>query len=240
MITPTQTGWCQLDPRTKLVALLVVNVLAFGRGSLLAPAMAYVFVCILLTNAMRWQTWIGYVVIIPLCGFLGIAAPSIWGHWAVVLIGMVCYWTWRFGISIGMAYYVVRTTKVSAFIAALRSWRVPQVVIVPVTVMLRFIPTVLRELHAIVDAMRLRGVIGSGWQMVVHPIQTAEYVVVPLLATTTRISDDLTASGMLRGLGRPGERTSVTPVGMGLSDVIALCGVVGLALLHMLNIPLVF
>lgn len=233
-----KAGWFPLDPRTKLIALLVVNYLAFGRGSLLAPMLAFVWASFLLTNAMTLSVWIRYVLSVPAMAILALWVPGVIDHPIILIIGVIAYWFARFTISIGMAYYVVKTTKVSEFIAALRSWRIPQVLVVPIAVMLRFIPTVIHELQAIVDAMRLRGVVGNGWQMATHPIQTAEYVVVPLLATTTRISDDLTASSMLRGLGRNGVRTCVTPIGFTYRDGICLVVVMGLLVIHFLNIPL--
>lgn len=220
MIEQRQARWLSLDPRTKLLALLVVNVLAYGRGSLWIPGMAFVLVAVLLASVVTLRGWLQFVIGVPLIVAFGIYGPALIQHPLVLLAGMIGYWVGRFAISIAMAYYVIKTTKVSEFVAAMRALKIPQVIVVPMTVMLRFIPTAFHELRAIVDAMRLRGVAGSGWSMIAHPIRTAEFIVVPLLATTTRISDDLAASGMLRGLARDGVRTSVVPVAFRLTDAL--------------------
>ena len=218
LFDPQEERRVLLDPRTKLLALLVVNIVAYGRGSLLVPALAFVLVAALLATVCTPSGWLKFVILVPGAVLLGIYGPVYIPNVAVLLLGMIGYWTGRFALSIGMAYYVIKTTKVSEFVAALRAMKVPQVIVVPMTVMLRFIPTVFHELRAIVDAMRLRGVAGTGWSMAAHPLRTAEYIVVPLLATTTRISDDLAASGMLRGLARTGARTCVVPIQFRVMD----------------------
>lgn len=226
MIEHTQARWLHLDPRTKLLALLIVNILAYGRGSLLAPFLAFLLVVIMLASVASLKGWLQFTIGVPLIVALGLYGPIYLQNAFVLFLGIAGYWIGRFALSIGMAYYVIKTTKVSEFVAAMRALKVPQVIVIPLTVMLRFIPTVFHELKAIVDAMRLRGVAGSGWSMVMHPLRTAEFIVVPLLATTTRISDDLAASGMLRGLARTGARTSVVPVGMRGADAVMLCSLV--------------
>lgn len=222
MIHQSKTEWLLLDPRSKLLALLVVNILAYGRGSLLAPGLAFMLVAVLLATVMPLRSWLQFLIGVPCIVAFGILAPSYFQNHIVLFVGMIGYWIGRFAVSVAMAYYVIKTTKVSEFIAAMRALKIPQIVVLPMTVMLRFIPTVFHELKAIVDAMRLRGVAGNGWSMMTHPLRTAEFIVVPLLATTTRISDDLTASGMLRGLARTGERTSVVPIAFRITDAIVL------------------
>lgn len=235
MINQQEAKWISLDPRTKLLALLVVNILAYGRGSLLAPGLAFVLVAVLLATVMTWPNWLKFVVGVPAIVAFGIYAPIYVQNHVVLFFGMIGYWTGRFAVSIAMAYYVIKTTKVSEFVAAMRALKIPQVIVVPMTVMLRFIPTVFHELKAIVDAMRLRGVAGSGWSMMVHPLRTAEFIVVPLLATTTRISDDLAASGMLRGLARTGAGTSVVPIAFRPADALVVGALIALVVISVLN-----
>lgn len=230
--------WIILDPRTKLLALLIVNVLAYGRNGVLLPVLAYALVSLLLATTLPVTGWLKYALFVPGAYLVSLYGPAYVQHPLMLIVGMMAYWFARFAISIGMAYYVIRTTKVSEFIAAMRALKVPQLIVVPLTVMLRFFPTVLHELKAIIDAMRLRGVAGSGWSMAMHPIRTAEYIVVPLLATTTRISDDLAASGMLRGLAREGERTCIVPVRFRLADGVMLVVLIALSVMHYTGITL--
>ena len=51
-------------------------------------------------------------------------------------------------------------------------------------------------------------------------MRTVEYLLVPLLSQTARISDDLAASGIVRGLGRRGHHTCVTRIGFHWIDAL--------------------
>ena len=57
-----------------------------------------------------------------------------------------------------MGYFVVTTTTVSEFVAAMERLHLPQQITIPMSVMFRFFPTVAEEWSAIGDAMRMRGV----------------------------------------------------------------------------------
>ena len=65
----------------------------------------------------------------------------------------------------------------------------PQVVYVPVMVVVRFFPMAVRELRAIVQAMTLRGLNPGARSAVRHPMRTAEYVV--CLLYTSDAADDV-------------------------------------------------
>lgn len=120
-----------------------------------------------------------------------------------------------------MAGYVLVTIRPAALVAALRQLRVPSTLVIPVVVMLRFIPVVLAEARAVTDAMRLRGLEPGGRGLVRRPLATLEMVIVPLLASVSRIADDLTASGLVRGLGSPARPTSRIRLSFGAADGVA-------------------
>ena len=57
-----------------------------------------------------------------------------------------------------MGYYLVSTTTVSEFVAAMERMHIPQKIVIPVSVVFRFFPTVKEEYAAIRDAMKMRGI----------------------------------------------------------------------------------
>ena len=123
-------------------------------------------------------------------------------------------------VVIGIGTWVVVSTRPSELTAAMLRLRFPRAVVVPAVVMLRFIPTVFQEIKAITEAQRLRGVFPGAWGTLTHPLRTVEYLLVPLLSQTARISDDLAASGIVRGLGRRGHHTCVTRIGFHWIDAL--------------------
>lgn len=71
---------------------------------------------------------------------------------AVAVVGILL----RFTPSVVMGYFVVTTTTVSEFVAAMERLHLPQQITIPMSVMFRFFPTVAEEWSAIGDAMRMR------------------------------------------------------------------------------------
>jgi energy-coupling factor transport system permease protein len=68
----------------------------------------------------------------------------------------------RFMPGLMMGYFLVSTTTVSDFMSAMRKMHVTEKLVIPLSVMFRFFPTVREEYGAIGDAMRMRGVSLAG------------------------------------------------------------------------------
>ncbi|RBP99765.1 energy-coupling factor transporter transmembrane component T [Bifidobacterium xylocopae] len=128
-----------------------------------------------------------------------------------------------------VAALVFSTTRVSELVHGLRSLHLPQWVIVPLSVLFRFFPTVRHDYRQIRDAMRFRGIAVSGIALVLHPMRTLEFIYVPLLNNASMVASDLTASALTRGLAAPGRKTSLARVTWSLTDPLAL--LLGLALM---------
>ena len=75
-----------------------------------------------------------------------------------MIVLVVCAIMARFVPSIAIGYFVLTTTTVSELVAALERMHAPQSLVIPISVMFRFIPTVAEESAAIGDAMKMRGV----------------------------------------------------------------------------------
>ncbi|QPK80904.1 energy-coupling factor transporter transmembrane protein EcfT [Schaalia sp. ZJ405] len=226
----------QADPRTKLAFLLTMNVVALGRGPFICALACAGVVMILLATNRFWRS-LGVISTFLLVGsalYLGL--PRLAPGPVSALIAGLGFWATRFAVAGGAAFWFLMTTSTGELSAALDRLRVPRVIVIPLTVMLRFIPLVVAELRAIVDAMRVRGVIPSGGSLMRHPVKAAEYAVMPLIAAMMRMTDDLSASALLRGLGRPVNRrrprTSVIRLGFSRVDAVILVVIVGLCALR--------
>lgn len=222
----TGRDWLRLDPRTKLLTALVVNILVLGRVTALDLTLCFLFTAPLLLTAVRWQMVAGWASGFGLLlGGAQVAMHSDLNGAAGALADIFAFaggWMSRFVVAGGIFWYLVASTTSGQLIAALTRMRLPRAVIVPVTVMLRYVPTAVADLRAIFDTMRLRGVAPSAGRVLLHPGRTVEFILVPLLASSTRIADDLTASGLVRGLGKRGQRTSIWTIGFGWADLVIL------------------
>jgi len=195
-------------------------------GAVFVPA-AVVLGVLLAATEGAWLRMATLPVAAATAAVLAYVLPAVIPRPVVGVIGVVAAYLLRLIAMGGIAAHLVRTTAPAEFTAALRAAHVPRAVTVSGSVMLRFLPTILVEGRAIRDAMRLRGIGGlSG--LLRHPIQTIEYFTVPLVASSLRVAEDLSASALLRGLGSSTRPTTMHPCRFGGADVLAAATVVGL------------
>lgn len=218
------TSWrINVDPRIKLLALITVNVMVMGSGSFALSLLAALCLVPFLIGHSHahaiacWLTWIA------LWAAMFLFVPMIAQGWVPTVLAALGFWFTRFSVCAGYAWWLFVSTRVGHLSAALQTIHVPRFIITPLAVMIRFVPSLLNELRAIWDSMRLRGLIPSASYALRHPIRTSEFILVPLLSSATRMADELAASALLRGLGNPTRRTSVVSLRLGWGDVACMC-----------------
>ncbi len=120
-----------------------------------------------------------------------------------------------------LAGWVLRTTPMDELMVALQRMRLPLSVIVPLTVVFRYIPTLKIEYRTIRNTMEIRGIWDTRWRRLRHPIKTVEYILIPLLMRCLKVADELTASGATRGIEHAGKRYGLHQVRFGSGELIA-------------------
>lgn len=233
----------KLDPRTKLLALLVLNALVM-RAS---PTSTLLAVQLLAVLALAWEVSVTTAVRTGLgcllCDALSLGSPllvawleAVGSPRGVVLVIGTCsaiaFWFARFFAGFGLALYVYRTTRIGQMKAALRAVHLPRVFVDALAVAFRVIPTVGSEAVAIREAMEMRGVDLGIRGILRHPLVIAERFLVPLLSSIARVADDLAASSVIRGLGGPTPPTSLTRLRASAWDVLALACVAGVIVIE--------
>lgn len=105
-----------------------------------------------------------------------------------------------------MGYYTITTTKVSEFIASMEKSNIPRDIIIPVSVVFRYIPSVFEEIKSITDAMKMRG-FGLNIKSLKNPLKLIEFYMIPILISAVKTADELSAASLTRGLSNPEPRT---------------------------------
>ena len=118
-----------------------------------------------------------------------------------------------------MGYYLVASTTVAQLIAALTRLHAPKAVVIPLAVTFRFFPVVISEATAVCEAMRMRGVIRRA-PLFRKPWVFLECLLVPLLVSTLKTGEELSAAVLTRGLGSPVSQACFYNVGFGPWDVV--------------------
>ncbi len=212
-----------LDPRTKLAVVLVLAIFELGGlgGDQVKPVKAILSVLpfLLLIVERRWKQFArGAAMLVIGYGFMA-ALPYLHGvlnFFALFCGGILT----RFVVTIVMGEYLIATTSVSEFISAMERLRMPQAITIPMSVMFRLFPTIGAEWKSIRRAMRMRGIHPGG----AKAGQVLEYQLVPMMTSTVRIGEDLSASALTRGLGGPVRRTNICRIGFHAQDLLLLAG----------------
>lgn len=214
-----------LDPRTKL--LLVITAAAFVLGGLGGGKLAFIMPCmcvlpfLLLLTAGKWKPAIVYAAVFTAAYSTNLLLiPKLSGFLQFFLLGCTGILS-RFMPSAVLGVYVVSTTTVSEFTAAMERLHVSDKIIIPMSVMFRFFPTLAEEYAAINAAMRMRGISFGGGR----PGKMIEYRMIPLMTCAAKIGEELSAAALTRGLGGKVRRTNVCEIGFKAQDVVltALC-----------------
>jgi hypothetical protein len=206
-----------LDPRVKLA--LVILLAFFVMGGVGGARFTYVRIALsvipfaLLLVERQWQKLLRVCVMVIVGYGCLLATPYVPGvlHFIALMCGYVFT---RLVITVAMGEYVTATTSVSEFIAAMEKMHVPQAIIVPMSVMFRMVPTIGAEWKSICRAMTMRGLhVGSAG---IEPL--LEYQLIPMISSSVRIGEELSAAALTRGLGAPGKRTNICQIGFRAQD----------------------
>lgn len=217
-----------LDPRSKILLVLVVSLAVMSPGGLVFVPAGIVLATGLALSERAWLR----VVTIPVAAItmylLGWLLPLVWANPVATVIAIGCGYLIRFVVAFGVGAHLIATTSPTQLSAALRAWRLPRAISVTLAVMLRFFPVVAAESAAVLDAMRLRGLAGATG-LARHPILGMERFTVPMIAASLRASDDLSASAILRGLGSRRTPVSLDPPRFGRPDLLLVLALIVLA-----------
>jgi energy-coupling factor transport system permease protein len=96
----------------------------------------------------------------------------------------------------------------------MQKMHVPDGIAVSLAVVMRFFPTIKEEYSSINDAMRMRGVMLGGGNV----LKMVEFRMIPLLFSCVNIGEELSAAAITRGLGGEVKRSSVVELKLGAAD----------------------
>lgn len=119
-----------------------------------------------------------------------------------------------------MGGLLIITTQVSEFMAALNRMKVPKNVVIPITVMIRYIPMIQEDWGYIKDSMKMRDVAPSFWGLITRPSMTIECVYVPLMMAASKMADEISAAAVTRGIENPAPRSCMKQIHFSISDII--------------------
>jgi energy-coupling factor transport system permease protein len=206
------------DPRTLLLLLMLVNVVVFSQNSfnvelaLLASLVGLFLYCRLFGSGLKFVLVFGFLLALQY--YIFPASPEIFADFFSILTAFLR----RVFPILMIGTFIVKTTPMRHIVLAMRKWCLPEKLVIPLSVTIRYFPAIREEIRHIRDAMKLRRITGAA---------KFEAYIVPLIFSAANTADELSAAAVTRGIENPGPKTSVIELRFRFRDYICIvCGLV--------------
>lgn len=224
-----------IDPRVKLLLFVVTCLFVMDSAGVWPNFFLGTYLAILLVLSGKfdftWKSYSIYLAALLVGGYMRGIFPGVPG----MLVLAVCV-ILRIAVPIMMAFTLVfQTTTISQFMAAFQKMHVSPKITIPFAVMFRFVPTVQEEWVNIRKAMAFRGIALSPFKVILHPANSVEHILVPLLFGAVSVMEELAAASLARGLDSDRKRTSLAKAKMRAWDYVFLGGTLVFAALRFMN-----
>lgn len=211
-----------VDPRIKLTLLPIVGFTSFFISDTILLFGLIAFAFFLYVFSSMWKRALRFILFFVLLYCIELGLGKFPEASIVFAIYMFIYFASRMTLIAMFGGYITKTTSVSEMLEGLNRMKVPRSIGIPFSVLHRFVPTIKIEFKALKENIRIRGVIKNKFFILLHPIRYVEYTLVPLLMRMMKVSDELSASALIRGLDSEERRVTIVELKFKLMDLITI------------------
>ena len=210
----------RVDPRTALLATCLLGIAAVisNRPEAAHAACAIGALCALAAGA--WRPCIALSVAYGLIAAVMALAEGAGNTTLVIAVVMLSYMAQKFVVLSLLGISLSKLASMQDLLAALQAMGAPQAVLIPCMVVLRFFPTIRRDASHLMESLKTRRVLAGRGYALRHPALVCELLVVPLLMRSVRVSDELAASALVRGLGGEIRPTMLHSLSFGVKNAV--------------------
>ena len=215
-----ERSYRRIDPRTALLSICLLGIAAVlsNRPEAAHAACAIGALCALAAGA--WRPCIALSAAYGLIATVMALAEGAGNATLVIAVVMLSYMAQKLVVLALLGISLSKLASMQDLLAALQAMGAPQAVLIPCMVVLRFFPTIRRDASHLMESLKTRRVLAGGGYALRHPALTCELLVVPLLMRSVRVSDELAASALVRGLGGETRPTILHPLSFGARDAV--------------------
>ena len=215
-----ERSYRRIDPRTALLSICLLGIAAVlsNRPEAAHAACAIGALCALAAGA--WRPCIALSAAYGLIAAVMALAEGAGNTTLVIAVVMLSYMAQKFVVLALLGISLSKLASMQDLLAALQAMGAPQAVLIPCMVVLRFFPTIRRDASHLMESLKTRRVLAGRGYALRHPALVCELLVVPLLMRSVRVSDELAASALVRGLGGETRPTILHPLSFGARDAV--------------------
>lgn len=202
----------ELDPRVVLGIVFIFIFLGIAINKPL-PSHILLLICnIYLITTKAYQKCILYSGIYIAIAILMFYIHNIPNTTLALTIVSISYFVQKFSIAMMMIEFLKKKTTMPNIVSAMQTMKFPNLIAIPFIVICRYMPTLKEDCRHLKDSLKIRGIKASGVQFFVHPIESLEFMIVPILFRSIRVAEELSTSVLLRGIENYKNRTNIYPL----------------------------
>lgn len=217
------------DARILILQIILASYLSFSFNNLIALFLLFAIIDILVLVWRGWRHCVRflciYAVFIMITGcltFLNLSLLStIFQLLSLLLIRIYPIFL--------LAGILLAVTPMNELLTALEKAHVPKTLLIPLMVIYRYIPTLIREIRYVRESLKMRNSDISLSVFLQHPAKYAEDFLVPLLYRSEKIAEELAAAAICKGLSVKRSRSCCTDVKLGPVDICYAAGMTAVA-----------
>lgn len=213
-----------IDPRTKLYLLFIVNI-----GVFFAPSLKFEIILAYLIALIGFFSGLykfSFKMVLSYTGIIIlqiISTKYLSGAIAMMIVSFAMFIRKIFPCTM-LGGICILTTRVNEFMTAMNKIHISKNIVIPLAIMIRYFPMIGEDWRYIKDAMKMREVSPNLIGFLTSPALTIECIYVPMMMSASKISDELTAASITRGIENPKPRTCLQDIKF--TSVDALCALV--------------
>lgn len=209
------------DPRTILYLLLISQIILLLDISIFIEIITVIILIIPFFISKQFRPGLIIIMVYSLQLFLAFfVLPTVDNATLLYPLSMVANGFRELIPGIIVGIYALKLTHSGEWISLFKKWHFPKFFIVPFSVIFRFFPTMRQDYRQIRNAMAFRGIERGPIAFIKQPVQTFEFILIPLLMNASRVAQDLTISALTKGLSISGKQTSIITLHMTKVDFI--------------------
>ncbi|MDR1615566.1 MAG: energy-coupling factor transporter transmembrane protein EcfT [Syntrophomonadaceae bacterium] len=219
-MTKKQKTLVRLDPRMKCFIVVFMSPVVFLVNTPVTSSIFTASIAMLMFLSGVYIKTIHILLFYAVFVILEHITPNIGNASIMLAVAVLNFVILKFTAIFMLGTFLIETTPVTEIICALETMRMPSQVVIPFAVAVRFIPSIREDFNCLKDSLHIRNISVSVWSFLRRPVQTIEYMLVPILIRSYKISDELAASAMIRGLDSGKPKTILYPLKFGIQDFI--------------------
>ncbi len=208
-----------LDPRTKLLILVLINIIIFFHTGFYTETACVILICAVMLYHKRYLSCVKIITLYAALWSL-IMVSIRFQNIMVAMLSIIFILVRKIFPVMIFGTLLISSTRVGEMISALQQIRIPKNIIIPLTVTIRFFPTIREEFSCILDAMKIRKIRVSFKNIVFHPLLLMEHILVPMMLRLSSVAEELSAAVATRGIDSSKPRTSYYQLEFGTADVV--------------------